>query len=69
MKRKGLLSVYNTSQSANEEIEKAKKIKGHGVEVNILSNKEVLELQPSLRENTWEQFTTLAIPILLQTNL
>ncbi|MCM8567987.1 FAD-dependent oxidoreductase [Gramella jeungdoensis] len=48
--KKGLLSVYSTNKTAKEEIEKARKIKAEGLEVDLLNREEILELQPSLSD-------------------
>lgn len=49
--KKGLLSVYATEKSAREEIEKAKKLQMEGIQVDILSRQEILDLQPSLSDH------------------
>ena len=46
--RKGLLTVYRTRKAADEEIEKAKRIKREDLDLEILSREEVLKLQPEL---------------------
>lgn len=48
--KKGLLSVYASPDGEREEVEKGKKIKSEGIEVEFLSRKEVLNLQPGLSE-------------------
>lgn len=49
--KKGLLTVYRTQKARKEEIEKSKKIKEEGLDVNVLSKNEILDLQPVLDES------------------
>jgi len=49
--KKGLLTVYKTAQAEKEEIRKATRIKQEGLELEILSRQEVLDLQPVLKED------------------
>ncbi len=49
--KKGLLTVFKTPGAEKEEIEKGKRIKNEGLELEILSREEVLKLQPSLKDD------------------
>src|SRR5690606_35493306 len=49
--KKGLLTVYKTAIAEREEIQKAERIKKEGLDLEILSAKDVLYLQPVLKQD------------------
>lgn len=49
--RKGLLNVFLTQKSADEELKKAERVKMENLELNILSKNQVLGMQPGLSED------------------
>src|SRR5690606_27835391 len=49
--KKGLLTVYKTIRAEREEIKKAERVRKEGLDVEILSKSEVLEIEPTLKED------------------
>ncbi|MDT0677964.1 NAD(P)/FAD-dependent oxidoreductase [Autumnicola musiva] len=49
--KKGLLNVFMTQKAADEELEKAERVKMENLELEILSRNQVLNLQPGLSED------------------